>query len=218
MAHHVRAHHEPSELESSSLENNGLRLSTPSGRPFTGLSLLKKPISRKRHDGSFIRSEGKPSGNKNVTARKRTSRQSHAQQNTSSIRRSLSENIFSEGPIDPASAFHILTSKDVSIESWSFLDFEKPEEDAPVPILDLQVLSKITSTEISADTVAVPQDQPESNEVLEQSMGFLAAVSEDATDAEMESLAKIEAQLFSPITAPSPPPMAVTMEETSPSN
>lgn len=216
MAHHVRAHHEPSELESSNLENNGLRLSTPSGRPFTGLSLLKKPISRKRHDGSIIRSDVKPSGNKNVTARKRTSRQSHAPQNSSSIRRSLSENIFSEGPIDPASAFHILTSKDVSIETWSFLDFEKPEEDAPV--LDLQGLSKITSSEISEDTVSVPQDQPEPNEVLDQGMGFLAAVSEDATDAEMESLAKIEAQLFSPITAPSSPPMAVTMEETSPSN
>lgn len=218
MAHHVRAHHEPSELESSNLESNGLRLSTPSGRPFTGLSLLKKPISRKRHDRPIIRSDGKPSSNKNATARKRTSRQSHASQNSSSNRRSLSENVFTEGPIDPASAFHILTSKDVSIESWSFLDFEKPEEDAPVPILDLQVLSKITGTEIAEDTVAVPQDQLESNDVLDQGMGFLAAVSEDATDAEMKSLAKIEAQLFSPNAASPPPPMAITMEETSPSN
>lgn len=216
MAHHVRAHHDPSELLTTDLPVPAIRYPTSS-------TVISRPsISDKRRESiksePQLLSSGRTSGIKKTVKKKVSKQYKETPRPTTPPAPIVDESGMDDEPFSQLRAEE--TKDPFYLSPDSFIDDPiLPFDEESERIIEsmssmLPRESHVPSPEPVPLIEPEPEPEPESefpDDPLDESLLFLAVGSEDATDAEMESLAQFEGHYTSPEDTSSASPLMVSL-------
>lgn len=200
MAHHVRAHHNSSELITTNLSASSVQS--------VASAAISKSASSKKRGQKKGSGKGSVCSLKLTGVKKESKKPIHFPVNKSEDTLKPPSTPTTETPDDndvsldsALSSSPPLQMSDNSLDE-AFLLFNTESEEILDSICGL-ISREIGSAIPNADPI-IDLDLP--TDTLDHGMSFLASGSDDVTDAEMECLAQFEGHLLSPEGSPSPPP------------